>query len=172
MARALSVCLIVLILGYIAYGLITLYDTYMPAGRMWQTPGIKPYEDPIPVMALGSVPVSGGEVFIKAAADKDLAPPFSLTDPEVVNAGKIGYQYYCIQCHGQNHDGYGTVGQSFAPTPADLRGKKVQDLLEGTFFKEISYGFAGGRQPPLDTTMSPEDRWRVIAYIKNLGLRE
>lgn len=171
MARILSVILMVTALGLGAWGIITAYDTLMPVGRMWRTPGIKPYENPVPVMAPGSIPTTGGEEFYRNADDKEIIPPFSLAGQAVIEAGKIAYQYYCIHCHGRNFDGYGTVGQSFAPTPADLRGARVQALFDGTFFREISFGIPGGRQPALATTMAPIDRWRVIAYIKSLGLR-
>ena len=171
MLRILSVGLIVTIVGLTVWGVITAYDTLMPAGRMWLTPGIKPYEEPIPVMASGSVPVAGGEAFFHAAAEEDLAPPFALTDPAVVAAGKTAYGYYCVHCHGKNYDGFGTVGQSFAPPPRNLRSAEVQAMSEGKLFKEISFGIPNGRQPALATTIAPEDRWRVIAYVKSLGPR-
>lgn len=171
MLRILSVVLIACTVGLTVWGLITAYDALMPAGRMWQTPLIKPHEDPIPVMAAGSVPTTGGEAFFHAAAADDLNAPFPLTDPAVITAGKTAYGYYCVHCHGKNYDGYGTVGQSFAPTPRDLRDAKVQTMADGTLFKEISFGIPGGRQPALATTIAPADRWRVIAYVKSLGPR-
>jgi hypothetical protein len=61
------------------------------------------------------------------------------------------------------------VGQSFHPLPTDLRSAKVQSLSEGAFFKEISYGIPGGKQPPLATTIDPLDRWCIIAYVQSLG---
>jgi len=172
MVRILSVVLIVTTVGLIVWGVITAYDTLMPAGRMWRTPGIKPYEKPIPVMDAGSVPTTGGEAFYHAAVAEDLKSPLPMTDPAVIAAGKTGYGYYCVHCHGKNYDGYGTVGQSFAPKPRDLRSAKVQTMAEGTLFKEISFGIPNGRQPALATTIAPEDRWRVIAYIKSLGQRQ
>lgn len=172
MIRIPSAVLIATAAVLIAWGVITAYDTVMPVGRMWRTPGIKPYETPIPVMASGSVPVSGGEAFFHAAATEDLNPPFDMTDPAVVATGKTAYGYYCVHCHGKNYDGYGTVGQSFAPRPRDLRDAKVQTMADGTLFKEISFGIPGGRQPALATTIAPDDRWRVIAYVKSLGQRE
>jgi hypothetical protein len=48
----------------------------------------------------------------------------------------------------------------------------VQSLSEGAFFKEISYGIPGGKQPPLATTIDPLDRWRIIAYVQSLGPRK
>jgi mono/diheme cytochrome c family protein len=172
MVRILSVGLIASTVALIAWGLITATDTYLSVGRMWQTPVIKPHENPIPVMAAGSVPVNGGEEGYRAAAAEDLKAPFALTDPAAISSGKTAYQYYCIHCHGKNYDGYGTVGQSIAPPPADLRGQKVQSMPEGLLFKEISYGIPGGRQPALATTISVDDRWHAIAYVKSLGQRE
>jgi mono/diheme cytochrome c family protein len=172
MVRILSAVLIATTAVLVAWGVITAYDTLMPVGRMWRTPRIMPYENPIPVMAAGSVPTTGGEAFYHAAAADALKSPLPLTDPAVITAGKTAYGYYCVHCHGKNYDGYGTVGQSFAPPPGDLRGAKVQTMAAGTLFKEISFGIPGGRQPALATTIAPDDRWRVIAYVKSLGQRQ
>ncbi len=172
MVRILSVFLVACTVGLAAWGLITTYDELMPVGRMWWTPAIKPHENPIPVMAAGSVPVSGGEALFRAVTVEDLKPPFDMAEPAVIDAGKTAYGYYCVHCHGKNFDGYGTVGQSFAPKPRDLRDAKVQAMAEGKLFKEISFGLPDGRQPTLATTIAPNDRWRVIAYVKSLGQRE
>jgi mono/diheme cytochrome c family protein len=79
------------------------------------------------------------------------------------------YQVYCAQCHGNNFDGNGTVGQSFQPLPANLRSPQVQAKTEGELFKSISFGIPGGRQPALDTTITPNDRWYIIAFVQSLG---
>jgi mono/diheme cytochrome c family protein len=172
MKRIVSLGLIASTIVLIAYGAITLYDYQLSVGRMWETPAIKPHETPIPVMDPGSVPVKGGEALYRAAAAEDLEPPFSLSDPAVIAAGKIAYQRYCYQCHGPNFDGYGTVGQSFAPPASDLRAAKIQSMHPGMLFKEISYGIPGGRQPALATTMTVDERWQSIALVKSLGLRD
>ena len=40
-------------------------------------------------------------------------------------------------------------------------------------FQHISYGAGGeSRQPALATTIRIDDRWRVIAYIKSIGIRK
>ena len=171
MVRILSVGLIATTVLLVAWGLLTAYDEFLSVGRMWATPAIKPHEKPIPVMAAGSVPVHGGEALYRAASAKELSAPFTLTETSVINAGKTVYKYYCIHCHGKYFDGYGTVGQSFAPPPGDLRSAKVQAMPAGALFKEISFGIPGGRQPALATTIASDDRWRVIAYVKSLGRR-
>jgi hypothetical protein len=38
-------------------------------------------------------------------------------------------------------------------------------------FKSVSYGIPGGRQPPLETTITIDDRWSVVAFVQSLGLR-
>lgn len=154
------------------YGLLTAYDYNMKWGRMWETPAIKPHEEPIPPMAAQIVPFSGGEALYRAADPTDLTSPFSPDDAEAVALGRQGYFTYCAQCHGRNHDGRGTVGQSFAPLPGDLRSPRVQQLPDGFLFHEISYGIPGGRQPALATTIRVDDRWRIIAYLKSLPVRK
>ena len=66
----------------------------------------------------------------RAAAAEELTPPFSLADTTAIASGQNAYQYYCIHCHGKYFDGYGTVGQSFAPPPGDLRSNLVQSMPE------------------------------------------
>ena len=139
---------------------------------MWETPAVRPHEQPLLIMEPGVVPFGGGEAEYRNAKAEDLLSPFKNEDPEVVASGKSLYFTYCAQCHGKYHDGNGTVGQSFSPLPSDLQSDKVQSLPQGVLFKEISYGVPDGRQPELATTIEIMDRWRIIAYIKSLGLRK
>jgi mono/diheme cytochrome c family protein len=160
------------VVGLTAYVALTLYDLHFPMGRMWETPSVRPYEKPMPVMPAGVVPFNGGEALYRNRPGDQLAAPFDLGDPQTVARGARGYLLYCAQCHGTFHDGNGTVGQSFAPLPADLRSRRVQALAPGTIFKEISYGFPGGRQPPLATTISVPQRWQIVAYVRSLGIND
>jgi mono/diheme cytochrome c family protein len=162
---------VVAVLTFVAIQALNLFDLYFPWGRMWETPAVKPHEEPLLVMPAGSVPVDGGEAPLRAAAEADLFIPFSPQDPAVLAAGEALYATYCAQCHGSHHDGNGTVGQSFSPLPTDLRSPQVQEAEAGRIFKEISYGIPGGRQPPLATTIEVQDRWRIVAYVKSLGTR-
>ena len=169
---------IVVLAGFVAvvltavYTVITLYDENMRVGRMWETPAVHPHEQELLIMEPGVVPFGGGEIEYRNAKAEDLKSPFKSDDSEVVASGKLLYFTYCAQCHGKYHDGNGTVGQSFHPLPGDLQSDKVQSLPQGTLFKEISYGVPNGRQPALATTIEVMDRWRIIAYVKSLGLRK
>jgi mono/diheme cytochrome c family protein len=163
---------IVAVAALVVYELLMYYDNNFPIGRMRETPALKPYEKPLLLMEAGVVPFKGGEAIYRAMDGKKIKSPLQMDDNSIIAQGKQGYSTYCAQCHGNHHDGKGTVGQSFAPLPGDLRSKKVQTMSQGVVFKEISYGIPKGRQPALATTITVEDRWKIIAYIKSLGIRK
>jgi mono/diheme cytochrome c family protein len=156
----------------LVYNLLMYYDNNFPYGRMRETPAVRPHERPILIMEAGLVPFEGGEALYRAAKPSALTSPLPAQDPAVVAAGRKVYFTYCHQCHGPNYDGNGTVGQSFAPLPTDLKSAKVQKQSEGQLFQHVSYGIGGsGRQPALATTIEMQDRWRIVAFVKSLGVR-
>lgn len=171
MKKIIGLILIVGFAGLAAYQGLLVYDNNFIYGRMRETPAIRPHEEPLLIMEDGIVPVSGGEAVYRLTAGAELEVPVNLADPVVLARGKEVYFVYCAQCHGINYDGNGTVGQSFQPLPTDLRSSQVQTKPDGELFKSISYGIPGGRQPALHTTVTIDDRWRVVAYVKSLGLR-
>lgn len=172
MKKIIGFLIVVLVLILGAYHLLIFYDNNFRYGRMRETPAVRPYEAPLLIKEAGLVPVNGGEAIYRVSAGIDLRSPIDLTQPAVIARGKNVYRIYCAQCHGYNYDGNGTVGQSFAPLPTDLRSAKVQNSPPGGLFKSISYGIPDGRQPPLHATITFEDRWKVIAFVKSLGPRE
>jgi mono/diheme cytochrome c family protein len=170
--KALVLGVVVTFVLLVAVLALRYVDDYADFWRMRETPGVRPHEEPLLIMEEGAVPVSDTEMFLRLTAADDLKAPFSLNDPGAIKSGKELYFTFCAQCHGRNYDGNGTVGQSFAPLPTDLKSKKVQSMSAGKLFKDISYGVPKGRQPPLATTIDIRDRWRIIAFVQSLGLRE
>lgn len=166
-AAVLVILLGVLVLGY---KLLTYYDNNFPYGRMRETPVVRAYEKPIFIMETGIVPLGGGEAIYRAASAESLESPVNLKSPLVIQEGKKLYFTYCHQCHGKYYDGNATVGQSFAPLPTDLRSARVQNASTGYLFKHISFG--GRRAPALATTIAPTDRWRLVAFLKSLDVRQ
>lgn len=171
MKRIFGFIIAVIVVILAAYQALIYYDNNFRYGRMRETPAVRPHEDPLLIMEEGVVPVSGGEAFYRVSADIDLTASVNMTEPASINRGKAVYLTYCAQCHGNNYDGNGTVGQSFQPLPTDLRSSQVQTESAGKLFKSVSYGIPGGRQPALQTSITIDDRWRVVAYVKSLGLR-
>jgi hypothetical protein len=140
-------------------------------GRMWETPAVRPHEEPLLVMDNNAIPVDGEETFLRMAKPDSLNSPLEEKNSQDIALGKELYFTFCAQCHGKYHDGMGTVGQSFQPLPTDLQDAKVQQYTRGRLFKNISYGVANGRQPALATTIDVMDRWRIVEYVKSLGIR-
>ena len=148
------------------YGALVYYDDYFPYGRMWETPAVRPHEKPLLVMEKGLAPVGGGEAFFRDENAAGMVSPLDAGAPETLDRGKKVYAVYCVFCHGERHDGMGTVGQSFFPLPTNLRSKEVMGKSDGALFYEISFGST--RAPALATTLSITDRWAVIHYLRSL----
>ena len=170
--KKLIILMIVVVAGIVVYNALMYYDNNFPYGRMRETPVVKPHENPILIMEAGIVPIHEGEAIYRAIKPENLKSPMVLNDPAIIQAGQKQYFTYCHQCHGVKYDGNGTVGQSFYPLPTDLRSPKVQNQSEGQLFQHISYGIGGsGHQPALATTIDIPNRWRIVAFVKSLGVR-
>jgi mono/diheme cytochrome c family protein len=171
MKKIIGRIIVIGIIGLAGYEALMYYDNNFRYGRMRETPAVRPYEEPLLKMEAGLVPIDGGEAVYRTTPGIDLIAPIKMADATVIARGKAVYLTFCAQCHGYNHDGNGTVGQSFKPLPTDLRSPRVQSAFEGVLFKSISYGIPGGRQPALERTVSIDDRWHVVAFVKSLGGR-
>jgi len=134
--------------------------------RMTDDEAIDTHEKQMPVMPDHTVPVDGGNEMPATTATASLVNP-SAADPMSIVRGENAYGFYCIQCHGPAGDGFGTVGQSFAPLPADLRSQEVQRQSDEELFVKISLGYK--RCPPLAYTVAKNDRWNIINYLRSLA---
>ena len=172
MKKIIGILIVVVIVILGAYNLLVWYDNDFRYGRMRETPVVRPHEEPLLIKEAGLVPVNGGEAIYRVSAGSDIHPPIDMARPAAIARGKAVYLIFCAQCHGHNHDGKGTVGQSFTPLPTDLRSTKVQESHAGVLFRNVSFGVPEGRQPPLHATITVDDRWKVVAYVKSLGTRE
>jgi mono/diheme cytochrome c family protein len=143
-----------------AYYALMFYDDNFRYGRMRETPAVRPHEEPLMRMEAGVVPVTGGEALLRATPGPALKPPLAMGAAEVIARGKAVYFTFCAQCHGPN----------FMPLPTDFRSPAVKAKPVGELFKSVSYGIPGGRQPPLETTITIDDRWSVVAFVKSMGV--
>ncbi len=168
MKKIIGFLIVVAILGFVVYQALMVYDNNFRYGRMRETPGVRPHEEPLLVQESGIVPLHGGDAVYRVTPAVELVSPLDRQADATIKRGSDLYHVFCAQCHGLNFDGNGTVGQSFKPLPTNLRSPEVQSKLEGELFKSISFGVPGGRQPALDTTIPPRDRWYIIAFIQSL----
>ncbi|HYB20501.1 MAG TPA: c-type cytochrome [Thermodesulfobacteriota bacterium] len=134
--------------------------------RMNDQESVRTYEKKVPRMDTRTIPVDPGYQFLVSANPRDLKNPLTSTT-QTIAQGKLAYSYFCIQCHGPEADGKGTVGQSFAPLPSDLAAPDVQRQSDGELFSKILLGF--GRHPTLYTTVSETDTWAIVNYLRTLN---
>lgn len=134
--------------------------------RMVDDEAIDTYETSEPAMPQGTVPVEGGFMFLKEAGPETLSNPVAYS-LKTAREGQVKYDWYCIQCHGPAAEGDGTVGQSFVPLPTNLKSEKTQSKSDGEIFKLTMLGYK--KMPPLVRTVTSEEAWNIINYIRWLG---
>jgi mono/diheme cytochrome c family protein len=85
--------------------------------------------------------------------------------------GKQRFNIYCIECHGQLGYGDGMVVQRGFPAPPSYHADKLLHHEPiGHFFDVITNGY--GAMYGFAERIEPEDRWKIVAYIKALQLSQ
>jgi|SRR5215469_1592139 len=95
--------------------------------------------------------------------------PFPITADDL-RRGQERFNIYCSPCHG--YDGYGEgmiVQRGFLPPPS-YHSDRLRQAPAGHFFEVITNGF--GRMYSYRSRVEPDDRWRIIAYIRALQLSQ
>jgi mono/diheme cytochrome c family protein len=96
--------------------------------------------------------------------------PFPVTK-EVLERGRERYDIYCAPCHSRVGDGEGFVpSRGFSRKPPSYHIPRLQKAPLGYFFDVMTNGF--GIMPDYASQVSPEDRWRIVAYIRALQLSQ
>ena len=83
-------------------------------------------------------------------------------------SGREIYVNTCIRCHGI--DGKGALGIKLIPPPADLTSLAVQSRLDGTLFRRIHGGKPNTAMGAWKHSLSDEEIWDVLAYVRTLGV--
>ena len=96
---------------------------------------------------------------------KELAATVKGGDPV---SGREIYVNTCIRCHGI--DGKGALGIKLVPHPADLTSLAVQSRLDGTLFRRIHEGKPNTAMGAWKHSLSDEEIWDVLAYVRRLGI--
>ncbi len=96
--------------------------------------------------------------------------PFPVTK-EVLERGRERYNIYCAPCHSRVGDGEGFVpSRGFTRKPPSYHIPRLQKAPLGYFFDVMTNGF--GIMPDYASQVSPEDRWKIVAYIRALQLSQ
>lgn len=99
-----------------------------------------------------------------ARAGRELRAP--APSAGTLERGARVYRTICQTCHGVAGKGDGPVALRGFPPPPPLLAKHAVGLPDGQMFHIITYGQKN--MPAHATQVAPEDRWRVIAYIRSL----
>ncbi|MEP7338412.1 MAG: cytochrome c [Acidobacteriota bacterium] len=105
--------------------------------------------------------------------------PFKLSDdPEqkkkdlmaILNRGENRFNISCLPCHGKLGDGNGMIVQRGFKRPPSYHEARLQNAPSSYFYDVITNGF--GQMSNYADQLAPEDRWKVIAYIRVLQLSQ
>ncbi|MFO7827925.1 MAG: cytochrome c [Bacteroidales bacterium] len=99
-------------------------------------------------------------------AGKKFKNPLKNTN-ENITQGKLQYERFCMQCHGEKGDGQGflfTSGKYSFP-PGNLGQEKTINRSDGEIYHIINVGIniMGAHA----SQISQEDRWKIVLYIRN-----
>lgn len=96
--------------------------------------------------------------------------PFPVTK-EVLERGRERFDIYCAPCHSRVGDGNGFIpSRGFTRMPPSYHIPRLQKAPLGYFFDVMTNGF--GIMPDYASQVSPEDRWKIVAYIRALQLSQ
>lgn len=95
--------------------------------------------------------------------------PFPITRGDL-ERGREQYNIYCTPCHDYTGSGNGIIVERGFPHPPSYHIQRLRDAPVGHFFGVMTSGF--GAMYSYGSRISPEDRWRVAAYIRALELSQ
>ena len=93
--------------------------------------------------------------------------PFAITRADL-DRGEERFNIYCSPCHGRTGEGNGMVVQRGYRQPPSYHIDRLRQAPPGYFFNVMTMGF--GAMADYSAQVTPEDRWRIAAYIRALQL--
>jgi high-affinity iron transporter len=98
--------------------------------------------------------------------DAALDLPTKRLDPA---EGRQLYAANCASCHGERGRGDGPAGRALSPPPPALGDAvAMADVTPAMMYNILSVGVAGTSMAGWATTLTPDQRWNVIAYVNEM----
>lgn len=110
----------------------------------------------------------GPDIDSRTKAGEELINPLKGND-QTIEEGKRQYDIFCAVCHGFTGVGDGrifTLGL-YPMKPRPLAGTGARPLKDGEIYHTITLGF--GSMGPYGSQVRPDDRWKIITYIRKLN---
>jgi mono/diheme cytochrome c family protein len=95
--------------------------------------------------------------------------PLAITAADL-DRGQERFNIYCSVCHGRLGDGSGMIVKRGFRRPPSFHEERLRNAPIGYFFDVETNGF--GAMPDYASQIPPEDRWRIISYIRALQLSQ
>src|SRR5215468_7540639 len=89
---------------------------------------------------------------------------------EILDRGESRYNITCLPCHGKLGDGNGMVAMRGFRHPPTYHQDRLRNAPTSHFYDVITNGF--GAMPSYAEVVTPEDRWKIIAYIRALQVSQ
>ncbi len=93
--------------------------------------------------------------------------PFPITRQDL-ERGRERFNIYCSPCHDRTGEGKGMIVQRGFPPPPSYHIDRLRQAPVGHFFDVMTNGY--GTMYSYAARVSPEDRWRIAAYVRALQL--
>jgi mono/diheme cytochrome c family protein len=100
----------------------------------------------------------------------DYMPAEVPVNQATLERGRERYDICCAPCHARMGDGNGMVPQRGYRHPPTFHQDRLRKAPLGYFFDVITNGF--GAMPDYAMQVTPEDRWKIVAYIRALQLSQ
>lgn len=99
-------------------------------------------------------------------AGLELKNPLKVNN-ENIERGKEVYDIFCLVCHGETALGDGILftNKTFPIEPTSLLDEKSTSRPDGEIYHIITNG--GAAMGPHAAQIRPDDRWKVIMYVRN-----
>jgi mono/diheme cytochrome c family protein len=85
--------------------------------------------------------------------------------------GKELYVERCLTCHGCSANGLGSYAGTMVVTPADYKQEPFRDMPDDQWFWHVSEGVQGTLMPTWKTSLTEDQRWKVIRYVQQIFAR-
>lgn len=143
------------------------YETYSPNPNFLDGKTMQP---PVPgTVPREMIPYQFTKSFEEQQrAGRELVNPLQPSS-DILAKGKEYYTIFCIYCHGASGKGDGHLFTSklFPAQPTSLVTEYVQNKPDGELFHVITLGSISGLMGAHGSQIKPDDRWKIVTYVKN-----